>query len=199
MGKSAGSRCSHALPFPHQPAGAVDLADHVGVHGLVLAVRGAAGHAGGKALGHQLAGGVQQVPVGQPLRVVVVGRVLVAPDHLARGRDLVEIAAVPHGPGRVAIGRIGVVAVVAQVAVGQDHRVPARAHRQLPLVRHLAFDVHQVDVAVRRLRRDQRVAPGRQRGIMGDEADAAAALRDLVDGAGHGGRFPAEGKKLPEL
>ncbi len=62
----------------------------------------------------------------------------------------------------------------------------ARAHGQLPFMGHAALDVHQVDMAVGRLRRDQGVAAGRKGGVVGDESDAAAALGDLVYGACHG-------------
>ena len=81
------------------------------------------------------------------------------------------------------------VAVVAQVAVGEDHGVAAGAHGHLPLVRHLAVHVDEVDLAAGGLRGDEGVAAAGQGGIVGDEADAAAALGDLVDGAGSQGKL----------
>ncbi len=173
------------LPLPDQRALAVDLADHVAVHGLLRAVGGAAGHPFREALGDRFAGGIEQVAVGQPLRVVVVGRVLVAPHHLADRGHFVEVAAMPHRPGRVAVGRLRVAAVVAEVAVGQDDRVAPRAHGQLPFVDHGATDVDEVDAPAGGLRGDERVAPGAEMRVMGDQPHAAAALGDLVNGGGH--------------
>jgi hypothetical protein len=46
---------------------------------------------------------------------------------------------------------------------------------------------------VRSLRRDQREAASGQRRVVGDEADTAAALRDLVDGGAHAARFSPAG------
>ena len=184
-GKVLGIEVFPGLPFPDQAARAVHLADHVRIHHFIGAVGRAPGHALGKARRHGRAGRVQQMAVGQPLRVVVMGRVLVAPDHLAFGRDLVEVAAMPHGPGRIEIGRVRMISVVAQVAIGQDHGVAACAHGQLPFVGHAAFDVYQVDMAVGGLGSDQRIAAGAEGGIVGDETRAAAALGDLVDGGGH--------------
>ena len=46
-----------------------------------------------------------------------------------------------------------------------------------------AVDIDQVDLAAAGLRRDQRVTAGRERPIEGNEAHAAAALGDLIDGA----------------
>lgn len=58
----------------------------------------------------------------------------------------------------------------------------AGAHWHLPLMHDFAVDADEIDVAAGRLRRDERIAARGKCAIVGDEADATAALGNLVDG-----------------
>ena len=104
----------------------------------------------------------------------MVQQVSVLPDHFAVRGDLAEGPAMPDRPAREQIRGFRVVAVVAQVAVAQYHRVAAGALGQLPAVDNFAVQVDQQYIAIGRLRGEQRVATGAAGMIDADQAGLLA-------------------------
>ncbi len=92
-------------PFPDHFTVAIDLFDDVALNDAVrrIAARVAAGNTGGDIGRQRRRGGIQQITVRQPLRIMVMVNIFVMPDDFVIRRHFVEVAAVPEIPRRIEV------------------------------------------------------------------------------------------------
>ena len=134
-------------PFPDHFTVAIDLFDDVALNHAVRRITSwfAAGHTGSDIGRQRRRGGIQQITVRQPLRIMVMEDVFIVPDDFVIRRHFVEITAMPEIPRGIEIRGGTVATVISQVTVRQQHRIAPCTYRQLPLMRHLALFINQIN------------------------------------------------------
>ena len=174
-------------PLPDNGSAPIDLADDIGI---TLAVRrvmpvAAALDPRRNPARHLLECAIQQMAVGQPLRIVMMREVGVFPYDLTGRRHFRESAAMPHGPGGVEVGRVRMVTVVAEITVGQQDGVATGPLGHPPAVHDGSHQIDQLDPPAVGLGRDECVTAGRSIRIARNEANAPTPQSNLIDRARH--------------